>query len=146
MWFVFFSPLYRTMCLMEHTRRCDPSTSDLQMFHPNKHKHFNTSEVSARVKSGPSPRQRPRLGSPPAPRWQRRPLMWSQGSVALQSWLNCMAHVLQQPQESKTELMPAGHDEGDDGHEHSDGHSLCTWRRNKDGELNVCKAESSLIS
>lgn len=67
---------------------------------------------------------RPRRGSPPAPRWQRSPLMWSQGSEALQSSLYCFAQTLQQPQWSSTQLTPRAQRGGEEGQEHSVGHSL----------------------
>lgn len=65
-----------------------------------------------------SPLQSPRRGSPPAPRWQRRPLMWSQGRSGPQSWLYCWAHTLQQPHSSNTQLTPSGQEGRDGGHEH----------------------------
>lgn len=74
-----------------------------------------------------SPLHKPLSGSPSASRWQRSPLMWSQGSVGLQSWLNCLAQTRQQPQWSKTELMPGGHEGGAEGQEHFSGHPPCTW-------------------
>lgn len=77
----------------------------------------------------PSPRHKPLCGSPLAPRWQRSPLMWSQGWVALQSWLNCLAHTLQQPHESSTELIPGRHKGGDEGHEHLRWHSPWICKR-----------------
>lgn len=76
-----------------------------------------------------SPLHRPRCGSPPAPRWQRRPLMWSQGLSGPQSWLNCCAHTLQQPHSSGTTLTPTGHSGGIRGQEHGVGQSRTTCRK-----------------
>lgn len=73
------------------------------------------------------PRHSPLSGSPPAPKWQCSPLMWSHGSVALQSSLNCRAQTLQHPQWSVTKLTPSGHSGGKEKQEHSAGHSHSAW-------------------
>lgn len=77
------------------------------------------------------PRHSPRSGAPPGTRWQCRPLMWSQGCRRLHSWLNCLAHTLQQPQPSVIQLMPGGQEGGECGHEHCDGQppSTCSARQ-----------------
>ncbi len=71
------------------------------------------------------PLHKPLLVSPSAFRWQRSPLMWSQGSAGLQSWLNCLAQTRQHPHESRTELMPGGHEGDGEGQEHFSGQPLC---------------------
>ena len=44
-----------------------------------------------------------------APKLHSSPLVWSQGSVLLQSSLSCLAQTLQQPQESWTSPTPGAH-------------------------------------
>ena len=44
-----------------------------------------------------------------APKLHSSPLVWSQGSVRLQSSFSCLAQTLQQPQPSRATLTPGAH-------------------------------------
>lgn len=56
-----------------------------------------------------------------APKLHSSPLVWSQGSVRLQSSFSCLAHTLQQPQPSRTTLTPGAHLGISRGHSHTEG-------------------------
>lgn len=56
-----------------------------------------------------------------APKLHSSPLVWSQGSVRLQSSFSCLAQTLQQPQPSRTTLTPGAHLGISSGHSHTEG-------------------------
>lgn len=70
-----------------------------------------------------TPRQIPRVVAPAklAPKLHSSPLVWSQGSVRLQSSFSCLAQTLQQPQPSRTTLTPGAQWGISSGHSHMAG-------------------------
>lgn len=69
------------------------------------------------------PRQMPRVvaAAKLAPKLHSSPLVWSQGSVRLQSSFSCLAQTLQQPQPSRTTLTPGAHFGISSGQSHTEG-------------------------
>lgn len=79
-----------------------------------------------------TPRQMPRVVAPAklAPKLHSSPLVWSQGSVRLQSSFSCLAQTLQQPQPSRTTLTPGAQWGISSGHSHMAGQEERTCTAN----------------
>lgn len=84
-----------------------------------------------------TPRQMPRVVAPAklAPKLQSSPLVWSHGSVRLQSSFSCLAQTLQQPQPSRTTLTPGAQWGISSGHSHMAG---------QEAEERTCTANNTI--